>query len=122
MYFSTFFVTLYLIHLGLKQINFNILSEALFIFFVSVVAFFAYRIKEIANMYRLTEREGVFAPIVDFFYMPILSLGKLFSEGVSKINFFILIFDFIIEAPFKLIIEVIEEWITFVKNKKEDMV
>lgn len=122
LYTSTFIVTLYLIHLGLRLIDFNLLSEALFIFFISVVAFFAYRIKQIANMYRLTEKSSFFSPVVDFFFMPILSLGKLFSEGVSKINFFIVLFDFIIEAPFKLIIEVIEEWINFVKNKKEEIV
>ncbi len=122
LYLSTFIVTLYLIHLILQLVDFNLLSEALFIFFISVVAFFAYRIKQIANMYRLTEKGSFFSPIVDFFFMPILSLGKFFSEGVSKINFFIVIFDFIIEAPFKLIIEVIEEWITFVRQKKEEIV
>ena len=122
LYASTFIVTLYLIHLGLKTINFNLLSEALFIFFISVVAFFAYRIKQISNKYRLIERQGIFTPLSDFFFMPILSLGKLFSEGVSRINFFIVIFDFIIEAPYKLIIEVIEEWITFVRQKKEEIV
>ena len=122
LYSSTFIVTLYLIHLGLRYIHFNLLSEALFIFFISVVAFFAYRIKQLANKYRLTERAGIFSPLVDFFFMPILSLGKIFSEGVSYLNFFILIFDFIIEAPFKLIIEVIEEWISFVRQKKEEIV
>ena len=122
MYVLTFIVTLYLIHLVLMMIHFNILSEALFIFFISVVGFFAYRIKQLANMYRLAERPGVFQPVVDFFFMPILSLGKFFSEGVSKLNFFILIFDFIIEAPYKLIIEVIEEWISFVRQKKEEIV
>ena len=122
LYSSTFIVTLYLIHLGLKLIHFNLLSEALFIFFISVVAFFAYRIKQLANKYCLTERSGILAPIGDFFFMPILSLGKIFTEGVSYLNFFILIFDFIIEAPFKLIIEVIEEWISFVRQKKEEIV
>lgn len=122
LYISTFLVTLYLIHQGLKFIHFNLLSEALFIFFISVVAFFAYRIKQIANMYKLTDKTSFFSPVVDFFFMPILSLGKVFSEGVSKLNFFTFIFDFIIEAPFKLIIEVIEEWISFVKQKKEEIV
>lgn len=122
LYTLTFVVTLYLIHMGLQMIHFNILSEGLFIFFISVVAFFAYRIKQISNMYRLTEKGNILTPVIDFFFMPILSLGKFFSEGVSKINFFILFFDFIIEAPFKLIIEVIEEWINFVRNKKEEIV
>ncbi len=122
LYSLTFLVTLYLIHRGLRLIHFNLLSEALFIFFVSVVAFFAHRIKQLANMYRLEEKGSVFSPLYDFFFMPILSLGKLFNEGVARINFFIVLFDFIIEAPFKLIIEVIEEWITFVRNKKEEIV
>jgi len=122
LYLSTFIVTLYLIHLGLKMLHFNLLSEALFIFFISVVAFFAYRIKQVANMYRLTEKNTLFSPIFDFFFMPILSMGKLFSQGVSKINFFIVLFDLIIEAPFKLIFEVIEEWISFVRLKKEEIV
>ncbi|PIQ73824.1 hypothetical protein COV58_00405 [Candidatus Roizmanbacteria bacterium CG11_big_fil_rev_8_21_14_0_20_36_8] len=122
LYLTTFLVTLYVIHVGLKMLSFNLLSEALFIFFISVVAFFAYRIKQLSNMYRLIEKTGFFSPVLDFFFMPILSLGKFFSEGVSRLNFFILLFDVIIEAPFKLIIEVIEEWITFVRLKKEDIV
>lgn len=122
LYVSTFIVTLYLIHLALGIVHFNLLSETLFVFFVSVVAFFAYRIKQIANMYRLTEKPGILTPIGDFFFMPILSLGKIFSEGVSKINFFTVLFDVIIEAPFKLIIEVIEEWITFVRQRKEEII
>lgn len=122
LYVSTFFVTLYLIHLVLSYGHFNILSEAIFVFFISVVGFFAYRLKQLANMYKLAEKQGVIQPFIDFFFMPILSLGKFFSEGVSKINFFILIFDVIIEAPFKLIIEVIEEWISFVRQKKEEIV
>lgn len=122
LYTLTFVVTLYLIHYVLSLIHFNILSKALFIFFISVVAFFSYRIKQLSNMYRITEKGNVLGPLVDFFFMPILSLGKIFSEGVSKINFFIVIFDFIIEAPFKLIVEVIEEWIKFVRQKKEEIV
>jgi hypothetical protein len=29
--------------------------------------------------------------------------------------------DFIIEAPFKMAIEVVESWIAFVREKKEDI-
>lgn len=121
-YFLTFVVTLYLINLGLSQLNFNILSKVLFIFFISVVSFFSYRIKNVANEYRLIEKESILRPVTDFFMMPILSLGKIFSSGLSSLNVFILVFDFIIEAPFKLIIEVIEEWIKFVRARKEEII
>lgn len=122
LYSFTFFITLYLIHQILTQLHFNLISEALFIFFISVVSFFSYRIKQVVNEYTLREREGALGPVIDVFFMPILSLGKFFSREISKINVFIVIFDFIIEAPFKLIIETFEEWIKFVRARKEEIV
>lgn len=121
-YFATFGITLYAIHYLLNLLDFHLLSQALFIFFISVVSFFSYRIKQVVNEYRLVERDSILAPIIDFFFVPILSLGKLFNKGVSKINVFTVIFDFIIEAPFKLIIDVVEEWIKFTKARKEEII
>lgn len=121
-YTLTFIITLTIIHESLLLVGFNLLSQALFIFFISIVTFFSYRIKQIAKEYLLIEREGILKVIAGFFFMPILSLGKYFSEGVSRLNFFTFIFDFIIEAPFKLVIEVIEEWISFVRARKEEII
>lgn len=121
-YTLTFLITLTLIYKGLSYINFNFISQAVFIFFVSVVTFSSYRIKQIINEYRLDEKEGILSPIVDFFFMPVLSLGKFFSSELSKLNFFIVIFDFLIEAPFKFLFEIVEEWISFVKKRKEEII
>lgn len=122
LYVGTFGITLYMIHLLLNLLNFHILSQLLFIFFISVVSYFAYRIKQIINEYQLVERESAFTPLIDFFFVPILSMGKLFNKGVAKINVFTVIFDFFIEAPFKLIIEVLEEWISFTKARKDEII
>ena len=121
-YLLTFFITLYIIHRLLLLLHFNLVSEIIFIFFVSVVTFFSFRIKQIASEYRLKEKENILTPLIDFFFMPILSLGKFFSQEVAKLNFFIFIFDFLIEAPFKLVFEVVEEWISFVRQRKEEIV
>lgn len=121
-YSLTFLVTLSLIYEVLTYINFNLVSQVIFIFFVSVVTFFSYRIRQVTKELRLEEKESIFTPIVDFFFMPILSLGKFFSSEIAKLNFFIFIFDFIIEAPFKLIFEVVEEWISFVRKRKEEII
>ena len=121
-YSLTFIVTLTLIYEGLLLLSFNMISIAIFIFFVCLVTFFSYRVKQIVNEYRLAEKEGVLTPIVDFFFMPILSLGKFFSGGLARLNFMIFILDFLIEAPFKLIFEVVEEWITFVRKRKEEII
>lgn len=121
-YSLTFLITLYLIYLGLTYLRFNLISQVIFIFFISVVSFFSYRIKQILNEYRLDEKAGILSPILDFFFMPVLSLGKFFSSEIAKLNFFIFIFDFLIEAPFKLVFEIVEEWISFVKKRKEEII
>ncbi|MBI4225998.1 hypothetical protein HY612_02690, partial [Candidatus Roizmanbacteria bacterium] len=121
-YSFTFIITLMLIYELLTLLKFNLISQIIFIFFVSLVTFFSYRIKQIVNEYRLQEKESILTPAVDFFFMPILSLGKFFSTEIAKINFLIFIFDFLIEAPFKLVFEVVEEWISFVRQRKEEIV
>ena len=121
-YSFTFFVTLLLIYELLTLLNFNLISQAIFIFFVSLVTFFSYRIKQIVNEYRLQEKESILTPVVDFFFMPILSIGKFLSTEIARLNFFIFIFDFLIEAPFKLVFEIVEEWISFVRQRKEEIV
>lgn len=121
-YSLTFIVTLLLIYEGLKYLNFNLVSMAIFVFFVSIVSFFSYRIKQIVSEYHLDEKGSILTPIIDFFFMPVLSLGKFFSSEIARLNFFIFIFDFLIEAPFKLIFEVVEEWISFVRKRKEEII
>jgi hypothetical protein len=121
-YSLTFFVTLSLIYEFLLNLNFNLVSQIIFIFFVSVVTFFSYRIRQITKELTLEIKESILSPIVDFFFMPILSLGKFFSQEIARLNFFIFIFDFIIEAPFKLLFEVVEEWISFVRKRKEEII
>ena len=121
-YIATFVVTLYLIHLILLLLNFNLISQAIFLFFISTIAFFAHRIKSISSEYKLIEKDSFFTPFIDFFFMPMLAMGKFFSSELAKLNFFTFIFDVLIEAPYKLIIEVVEEWISFTRRKKEEIV
>ncbi len=120
-YSLTFIITLFIINRVLSLINFNAISQALFIFFVSVITFFSYRIKQVVREYRLIQKDSTLGPVADFFFMPIVSIGKFFSTQIGRLNFFIIIFDFIIEAPFKLLIEIVEEWIKFVRMRKEEL-
>lgn len=121
LYSLTFIITLSLIYKTLTFLNFNLISQAIFLFFVSLVAFFGFRVRQITNEYHLEDKGSFFSPFVDFFFMPILSLGKFLSSEIAKFNFFIIIFDFLIEAPFKLIFEIVEEWISFVRARKEEI-
>lgn len=110
------------IYFLLDVLGFNIISKAIFIFFISVVTFFAYRIRQTAKEYVLESNTNIVISFVTFIFLPILYLGKLFSEQVAKINIFIIFFDYLIEAPFKFIIEIVEEWTKFLRDRKDELV
>ena len=121
-YIMTFGTTFWLINDGLNVLHFTWLSKIIFFFFVTAVSFFGYRVREIAKEYVVTQKEGVLTPVVDFFMVPLMSVGKWLSNEIGKINILIFIFDFLIEAPFKILFDVIEEWIGFLKSRKEEIV
>lgn len=78
-YTLTFLITLSLIYEFLSNLGFNLVSQSIFIFFVSVVSFFSYRIRQVTKELRLEEKASILAPVGDFFFMPMLALGKFFS-------------------------------------------
>jgi len=106
----------------LNSLHFNIVSQAIFIFFLCVVSFFAYRVRSISRDYVYQEqREGILSSFVDFLFLPVVRVGAWLSIQISKLNVLGFIFDFIIEAPLKAFLEVIEEWVHFVRAKKEEI-
>lgn len=121
-YLATYGITFGLIHTLLSSMHFSIASQIIFIFFVALISFFAYRIRLSAKEYEMVERQGILEPLFDFFFLPVLRAGHVLSQGIAKINIFIFLFDFILEAPLKVIFEVVEEWIRFIRIKKEEII
>jgi hypothetical protein len=121
--YSVVFVGIFvLIIWGLNALHFNIVSQAIFLFFLCVVSFFAYRVRSISRDYIYQEsREGFLSSFVDFIFLPMIRVGAWLSAQIAKLNVLGFIFDFIIEAPLKAFLEVIEEWAHFVRVKKEEI-
>ncbi len=117
-FFGTLFGTMFVL---LDKIGFSIVGTTIFLFFLTVVGFFGYRIRQTAKEYSLEESEGVLSPILYFIFLPIVSVGKFLSNEVARFNVLILVFDVLIEAPFKMIIDIIEEWVKFVRGKREEI-
>lgn len=121
-YLLMFLVTFGLVVLGLHSLKFTAVSSAIFLFFLSVVSFFAFRLRMGANEFVvLKEKESLRAVLVDFFTIPILRAGQYLSVTISKVNVFVFIFDFIIEVPFKTFLNVMEAWFGYLKEKKEEL-
>ncbi|MBU4375355.1 hypothetical protein KKH38_02535 [Patescibacteria group bacterium] len=122
-YFVTFFVSFGFIVLSLQRIHFSWISIIIFLFFLALVSFFSIRIrKSTRDLIVVDPKENIISLFSDFFYTPIIAAGKWISEKFSRINVFVFIFDFIIEAPFKIFIEIAEEWTKYVKERREDIV
>jgi len=118
----TFFVSIYFIIWALTKIQFNWVSIVIFLFFLAFVSFFSIiTTRGVKELVVIERRENLLSLLLDLFYMPIILIGKWLSNNVSKVNIFIFIFDFIIEAPFKVFVEVAEDWTRYVKERKDNM-
>ena len=121
-YAITFLITFGLVIYFLEKIHFTLLSIVIFLFFLTLVSFFSLRIRKVAReMYIIERKENIFAFMVDFFYVPIIEVGKWLNEKFSRLNIFVFILDFIIEAPFKVLVEIAEDWTKYVKERKEEI-
>jgi len=122
-YTITFFSSFGFVIWGLQAINFNWVSIIICLFFLAFVSFFGIRIRKSISELRVSEpNENIFSFLVDFFYMPIVATGKFLSEKFSRVNVFVFIMDFIMEAPFKAFVEIAEEWTKYVKERRDEIV
>jgi len=106
---------------GLSILHFNPLSQIIFLFFIAIISFLAYRINQTAHIYSVIPKTSLFSPVFDFFFVPIIRVGRRLTEGFTQINFILIIIDFMIEAPFKALFGFFEQWFLFLANKREEL-
>ncbi|MEK7595335.1 MAG: hypothetical protein AAB443_01940 [Patescibacteria group bacterium] len=122
--YAALYILVYgLIAVLLSKIGFNVTSIFLFYFFVSVLSFFAWNIRARSkDLQIIGKRDNVIEAILNVVALPILKVGQILSVEVARFNFFSLAFDLILEAPFKIIVQSIEDLIDFLKSKHEEVV
>ncbi len=121
-YAATFILSFGLILYILKQLEFSYVSMIIFLFFLAFASFFAIRIKRNAQSLVVVEdKETIFSFLWSFLYIPVIQTGKWLSGKFSSINVFVFLFDFIIEAPFKVFVTVAEEWSKYLNERRENL-
>ena len=106
----------------LAELGFNIVSGGLFVFFLTLVSFFGAKIRLAAREFLvLEERRGFLGFLFDAVTLPIVQVGRWLTSRFSNINVFIFLLDFVIEAPLKTVLEVLENWTKFVREKREEV-
>jgi hypothetical protein len=107
---------------ALNRARFSVISTLIFIFFLCVVSFFAFRIRQTAQTYTYRPKVQAKTSWGDLLMLPIVVMGSWLSRGVSRLNFLVFIFDFILEAPFKIILRFLDGWSQFLSLKREEAV
>lgn len=103
----------------LTHLGFTPISQAIFLFFLAIVSFLSFRIALISRTYMVESKPGLLSPIVDFFFMPMIRVGQRLTDGISQINIFMFILDYILEIPFKGLFGFFEQWFFFLHAKRE---
>jgi hypothetical protein len=107
---------------GLYQVNFPPLSHVIFIIFLSLIAFAGAKIRQRSKELQIIEeKETFFHFIFDPFAVPVVQLGKWLTVRWKKYNVISAFFNALIDMPFMVFVEFIEQWRYFLKEKKEEI-
>lgn len=106
----------------LWRFGFTPASIFVFLFFISLVASAGIKIRQRGREMILgEEKQGFLYTLFDLFALPIIQTGKWLSRQVARYNILIVIFNFLIEIPFQMFIEFLEQWRTFLREKREEV-
>lgn len=107
----------------LLRLNFSLPAMILFVTFLGLVTFLAARIRRSTEELRIIpKKEGIFGITISFIALPILEFGSWLSRSIRQLNVILFLMDRVLEAPFKLLIDIAEEWFSFVRERREEIV
>lgn len=125
--FTILYTVLFAVSFGiilwvLNQLNFNIVSIILFLLFLTLVSYLGLRIRRKAQKWNvMRDDESVLGLLWNFFTIPIVRTGRWLNARFSTVNVFVFLLDFVIETPFKLLLGTFDSFVSFLKEKREDM-
>lgn len=120
LYLLSFVASFGLIIWGLNKLNFSFLSILIFLVFVSLISFAGVKIRQRAKELVVEkEKETFLQTFVDLFSLPILQAGRWLSGQWEKYNAVVILFNSLLDMPFQVFMEFLEQWRTFLKEKKE---
>ena len=106
----------------LQMLDFNLISGILFILFLTLVSYFGLRIRQRAKKWRVSVTdESATGFFLDVLTLPIIQAGQWITKKFDSINIFVFVLDFIIETPFKIVVEILEAFTNYLREKKEEI-
>jgi hypothetical protein len=104
----------------LLKLDFSWVHIGVFFLFFSAVSYFRFRLIQASRELDVNDRrESIFEIIGDFFYTPFIKLGEWLSARYRRINVITAILDLMIEMPLKTTLRILQEWVGFMRDKRE---
>ena len=121
-YLITFFISFKFILWSMDKLSFGLMSKIIFIIFFSLIFFAGAKIRERAKELSVEEeRGGLFSFLFDSFSLPFLRLGQWLSGQWTRFNIVMVMITALIDMPFHLFTELLEQWRYFIKEKKDEI-
>lgn len=121
-YLFIFGISLYYLALLLLALGFSTANIVVFVFFTSLVTATGVKIYNRSREISLEKpRSRFFTFLIDIFTIPLVTIGRQLIAGLRRFNVLVLLFNFVIEAPFQFFIEFLEHFNDFIRRKKEEV-
>lgn len=119
-YLLSAIATFGLIFYVLKQLQFSLISIIIFIPFISFIAFAGVKIRKRAKELVVEkESDSFLRSLFDLFSLPIIQTGRRLSSQWTKYNVLTVLLNSLLDMPFQTFVGFLEQWRTFLKEKKE---
>ncbi len=121
-YLLSFLISFGLLAWVLQKLQFSPLSIFIFLMFISLVLFAGTRIRQRARELMIEPtREGFLFNLFDIFSLPMIQVGRWLSRNLVRYNVLTLVLNFLIEVPFQMFVEFLEQWRGFLREKKDEI-
>lgn len=121
-YFSSFAASFGLIIWGLQKLEFSLISTAIFLAFTSLISFAGVKIRQRAQELKVEkDKDTLLRTFIDLFSLPVIQVGKWLSMQLQKYNAIVVLFNSLLDMPFQVFVEFLEQWRMFLKEKKEEI-
>ena len=102
--------------------NFPPTSIVINFVFVALIAFTGLAVRSRAEELTVEEKKaGFFGFILDMIFLPLVGVGRWLSNKWKKYNALAIIFSALVDMPFSIFTEFLEQWRYFLKEKKEEI-
>ena len=105
-----------------KLAGFPLTSVIINIIFIPIIVFAGLAVRKRSEELTVEEkRAGFFGFFFDIFSLPVAGLGRWLSNKWKRYNAIAAFFNALIDMPFSIFVEFLENWRFFLKEKKEEI-